>query len=190
MRLLSVMKGGNFSRILILEKFCSYSKQQSNKPFDQIFRNSIYLLSWISPYATQFDVWAADQNLLRNTQSAWKVILVLHRPTDRNKHGAHYAGLVESDRRWKTVYSVWLYLVKYSGYPNFKIFDFGRLPSLNRLNLNFCKIKFKKSEINAKLLFQIKNFHRLFSQSEIAKKLTICYKFRYWKFLFGLVEEI
>jgi hypothetical protein len=40
-------------------------------------------------------------------------------------HGAHYAGLVESDERWETVYSVWLYQVKFSGYPNFKIFDFG-----------------------------------------------------------------
>ncbi len=36
-----------------------------------------------------------------------------------NKHWAHYAGLVESDEGWKTVYSVWLYQVKFSGYPNF-----------------------------------------------------------------------
>jgi hypothetical protein len=36
-----------------------------------------------------------------------------------NKHGAHYAGFVESDERWKTVYSVWPYQVKFSGYPNF-----------------------------------------------------------------------
>ncbi len=52
---------------------------------------------------------------------------------DGNKHWAHYAGLVGSDERWKTVYSVWLYQVKFSGYLNFKNFDFGRLPSLNRM---------------------------------------------------------
>jgi hypothetical protein len=27
--------------------------------------------------------------------------------------------LIESDEKWKTVYSVWLYQVKLSGYPNF-----------------------------------------------------------------------
>ncbi len=42
-----------------------------------------------------------------------------HGPTAQNKHGANYVGLVESDERWKTVYSVWLYQVKFSGYPNF-----------------------------------------------------------------------
>jgi hypothetical protein len=42
-----------------------------------------------------------------------------HDPITQNKHGAHYAGLVESDERWKTVYSVWLYQVRFSGYPNF-----------------------------------------------------------------------
>jgi hypothetical protein len=30
--------------------------------------------------------------------------------------------LIESDERWKTVYSVWLHQVKFSGYPSFKIF--------------------------------------------------------------------
>ncbi len=51
------------------------------------------------------------------------------------------------DRVWwkiKTVYSVWLHQVKFSGYPNFKIFDFGRLPRLNRMKY-FCEIFFKKS---------------------------------------------
>ncbi len=42
-----------------------------------------------------------------------------HGPTAQNKHGAHYVGLIESDERWKTVYSVWPYQVKFSGYPNF-----------------------------------------------------------------------
>ncbi len=35
--------------------------------------------------------------------------------------------------RWKTVYLVWLYQVRFSGYPNFYFFNFGRLPSLNRM---------------------------------------------------------
>ncbi len=63
-----------------------------------------------------------------------------------NKHWAHYVGLVESDERWKTVYSVWLYQVKFSGYPNFYFFDFGRLPSQNRMTY-FHKIYFKNSEM-------------------------------------------
>jgi hypothetical protein len=44
---------------------------------------------------------------------------ILHGPTAQNKHWAHYAGLVESDERWKTAYLVWLYQVNFSGYPNF-----------------------------------------------------------------------
>jgi hypothetical protein len=63
-----------------------------------------------------------------------------------NKHGAHYAGLIGSDERWKTVYSVWLYQVKFSGYPNFQFFDFGRLLSLNRM-MYFSETRFKNSEI-------------------------------------------
>ncbi len=69
-----------------------------------------------------------------------------HGPTAQNKHGAHYARLIESDERWKTVYSVWLYQVMFSGYPNFLFFDFGRLPRLNRMKY-FHEICFKNSEI-------------------------------------------
>jgi hypothetical protein len=32
---------------------------------------------------------------------------------------SRYVGLVESDERWKTVYLVWRYQVKFSGYPDF-----------------------------------------------------------------------
>jgi hypothetical protein len=53
--------------------------------------------------------------------------------------------LIGSDEKWKTVYSVWLYQVKFSGYPNFKIFDFEGLPSLNRMRYH--EMWFKKSEI-------------------------------------------
>jgi hypothetical protein len=46
-------------------------------------------------------------------------MISLHGPTAQNKHGAHYVGLIETDERWKTVYSVWLYQIKFSGYPDF-----------------------------------------------------------------------
>ncbi len=69
-----------------------------------------------------------------------------HGPTAQNKHGAHYASLVESDERWKTAYSVWPYQVKFSGYLNFKFFDFGTLPSLNPMRY-FCEMHLKNSEI-------------------------------------------
>jgi hypothetical protein len=58
-----------------------------------------------------------------------------------NKHWAHYAGLVKSDERWKTVYSVWLYQVKFSGYPDFKIFDFGGLPTVQNSDKSFLRKK-------------------------------------------------
>ncbi len=40
-------------------------------------------------------------------------------PTVKKHLSSDYAGLVESDERWKTVNSVWLYQVRFSGYPNF-----------------------------------------------------------------------
>jgi hypothetical protein len=51
-------------------------------------------------------------------------------------------GLIEFDERWKTVYSVLGFQVRFSGHPNFRFFDFGRLPSPNQGPLKFenCQI--------------------------------------------------
>ncbi len=50
------------------------------------------------------------------------------------KHLSHdYVGLIGFDERWKTVYSVLGFQVRFSGHPIFWFFDFGRLPSLNRM---------------------------------------------------------
>ncbi len=65
--------------------------------------------------------------------------------THGNKHGAHYAGLIESDERWKTVYLIW---PNRSGFLDTPIFDFLSLGgSLARtgcaINVNFLP-KFQK----------------------------------------------
>jgi hypothetical protein len=57
-----------------------------------------------------------------------------------------YVGLIGFDERWKTVYSVLGFQVRFSGHPNFRFFGFGRLSSLNRMcyQLEICP---KNSEI-------------------------------------------
>ncbi len=44
-----------------------------------------------------------------------------------------YVGLIGFDERWKTVYSVLGFQVRFSGHPNFWFFDFGRLLRLNQI---------------------------------------------------------
>ncbi len=57
-----------------------------------------------------------------------------------------YVVLIEFDERWKTVYSVLGFQVRFSGHPNFQFFDFGRLSSPNRMcyQIEICP---KNSEI-------------------------------------------
>ncbi len=57
----------------------------------------------------------------------------LHGPTVKKHLSRDYVGLIGFDERWKTVYSIWLCQVRFSGYSNFWFFDFGKLPSLNRM---------------------------------------------------------
>ncbi len=70
-------------------------------------------------------------------------------------------GLVGSDERWKTVYSVWPYQVRFSGYPNFWFSDFEGLPSLNRIRY-FGKICCKIHKFNnlSKTVSLVEIFHR------------------------------
>ncbi len=64
------------------------------------------------------------------------------------KHlNSDYAGLIGFDERWKTAYPVLGFLIRFSGHPSFRFFDFGKLPSTNRMchQLEICP---KYSEFN------------------------------------------
>ncbi len=62
-----------------------------------------------------------------------------HGPTVKKHLSRDYVGLIGFDERWKVVYLVWLYQVRFSGYPNFWFLTLG--VSLARtgcaINLNF-----------------------------------------------------
>ncbi len=57
----------------------------------------------------------------------------LHGPTVKKHLSRDYLGLIGFDERWKTVYSVLGFQVRFSGHPIFWFFDFGSLPSPNQM---------------------------------------------------------
>jgi hypothetical protein len=69
----------------------------------------------ILKFDIQISVMQSTTNTVQQIEKSWK-----HLSSD-------YVGLIRFDERWKVVYSVWLYQVRFSGHPNFRFFDFEDL---------------------------------------------------------------
>ncbi len=102
------------------------------------------------PFKSHIEIPTSQPENIRKVNASHKTsskkIGAIHGPTVKKHLSSDYVGLIGFDERWKTVYSVLGFQVRFSGHPNFRYFGFGRLSSPNQICcwLDLCP---KNSEI-------------------------------------------